>query len=41
MFKMYTYNYDADTDTSWNTFEFTLENLNGQKFATDQDVDGY
>ena len=40
MFKMYTYNYDAETDTSWNTFEFTLENLNGQKFATDQDVDG-
>jgi hypothetical protein len=40
MFKMYTYNYDAETDTSWNTFEFTLENLNGQNFATDQDVDG-
>ena len=40
MFKMYTYNYDAETDTSWNTFEYTLENLNGLKFATDTDVDG-
>ena len=39
MFKVYTYNYDAETDTSWNTFEYTLENLNGQKFASDTDVD--
>ena len=40
MFKMYTYNYDAETDTSWNTFEYTLENLNGLEFASDTDVDG-
>ena len=38
MFKMYTYNYDAETDTSWNTFEYTLENLNGLQFASEQEV---
>ena len=38
MFKVYTYNYDAETDTSWNTFEYTLENLNGLTFADDNEV---
>jgi len=38
MFKLYTYNYDAETDTSWNTFEYTLENLNGLQFASEQEV---
>ena len=38
MFKLYTYNYDAETDTSWNTFECTLENLNGLEFADDNEV---
>ena len=38
MFKLYTYNYDAETDTSWNTFEYTLENLNGLEFADDNEV---
>lgn len=38
MFKVYSYNYDADTDTSWKTFEFTLDNLNGREFADDNEV---
>lgn len=38
MFKVYTYNYDADTDTSWKTFEFTLDNLNGRQFVDDNEV---
>ena len=38
MFKLYTYNYDAENDTSWNTFECTLENLNGLQFASEQEV---
>ena len=38
MFKLYTYNYDAENDTSWNTFEYTLENLNGLQFASEQEV---
>ena len=38
MFKVYSYNYDADTDTSWNTFEFTLDNLNGRQFVDDAEV---
>lgn len=39
MFSVYTYNYDADTDTSWNTFEYTLDNLNGLQFETAEQVD--
>ena len=35
---MYKYNYDAETDTSWNTFEYTLENLNGLQFASEHEV---
>jgi hypothetical protein len=38
MFKVYSYNYDADTDTSWKTFEFTLDNLNGREFVSDNEV---
>ena len=38
MFKVYSYNYDVDTDTSWKTFEFTLDNLNGRKFVDDNEV---
>ena len=38
MFKVYSYNYDADTDTSWKTFEFTLDNLNGRTFVDDNEV---
>ena len=38
MFKLYTYNYDAENDTSCNTFEYTLENLNGLQFASEQEV---
>ncbi len=38
MFKVYSYNYDADTDTSWKTFEFTLDNLNGRSFVSDNEV---
>ena len=38
MFKVYSYNYDADTDTSWKTFEFTLDNLNGRQFVDDNEV---
>ena len=37
-FKVYSYNYDYDTDTSWKTFEFTLDNLNGQTFVDDDEV---
>lgn len=37
-FKVYSYNYDADTDTSWKTFEFTLDNLNGRQFVDDNEV---
>ena len=37
-FKVYSYNYDYDTDTSWTTFEFTLDNLNGQTFVDDDEV---
>ena len=39
MLKMYTYNYDADTQTSWVTHEFNLYNLNGREFMTDSEVD--
>ena len=39
MFSVYTYNYDSDTDTSWNTFEYTLDNLNGLQFETAEQVD--
>ena len=38
MFKVYSYNYDADTNTSWKTFEFTLDNLNGRQFVDDNEV---
>ena len=38
MFKVYSYNYDCDTDCSWKTFEFTLDNLNGRKFVDDNEV---
>jgi hypothetical protein len=38
MFKVYSYNYDADTDTSWKQFEFTLDNLNGRQFVDDNEV---
>ena len=38
MFKVYSYNYDFETDTSWKTFEFTLDNLNGRKFVSDNEV---
>ena len=38
MFKVYCYNYDFDTDTSWKTFEFTLDNLNGRQFVNDNEV---
>ena len=38
MFSVYTYNYDADTDTSWNTFEYSIDNLNGVQFASDTDI---
>ena len=38
MFKVWSYNYDADTDTSWKTFEFTLDNLNGRTFVDDDEV---
>ena len=41
MLKMYTYNYDAETDTSWTTFEFNLENLNGRQFITDAEVNEF
>jgi len=41
MFKVYTYNYDTDTNTSWNTFEYTLDNLNGLQFETAEQVDAY
>lgn len=37
-FKVYSYNYDCETDTSWKTFEFTLDNLNGQTFVSDEQV---
>lgn len=37
-FKVYSYNYDCETDTSWKTFEFTLDNLNGQTFVCDEQV---
>ena len=40
MFKVYSYNYDAETDCSWKTFEFTLDNLNGRTFADDNEVAG-
>ena len=38
MFKVWSYNYDVDTDTSWKTFEFTLDNLNGRTFVDDDEV---
>jgi|TARA_R110002153_G_scaffold140647_2_gene291597 hypothetical protein len=40
MFKLNTYNYDAETDTGAVTFDSTLADLNGLKFASDQVVDG-
>ena len=36
---MRTYNYDADTECSWVTHEFNLDNLNGREFMTDSEVD--
>jgi len=38
LFSVYTYNYDAETDTAWKTFEYTLENLNGLTFEDDNEV---
>ena len=40
MLKMYTYNYDADTDVGSVQFEFNMMNVNGRKFAHDTEVDG-
>ena len=38
MFKVWSYNYDVDTDTSWKTFALTLDNLNGRTFVDDNEV---
>ena len=41
MFSVYTYCYDADTDCSWNRFEYSIDNLNGLAFETQEQVDPY